>query len=45
MRRIVGLQHAKVQYRPNGFGAKPDSTVMMYAESFMTFRARIFQAG
>jgi hypothetical protein len=40
-RRIVGLQQASVQCRPNGFGAKPESTVMMYAESFMRDRAPV----
>ena len=31
----LALQQASVQLRPKGFGAKPESTVMMYAESFM----------
>src|SRR5438105_4647328 len=33
--RMVGLQHASVQWCPNGSGANPLSTEMMYAESFM----------
>jgi hypothetical protein len=35
LRRIVGLQQARVHRRPNGFGENPQSTATMYAESFI----------